>query len=156
MSDKIRVLVNNNHDYASGYDFCDMLDDITIENDLKTFQGIVGGLIEPVTICNFYIGKKQYAIDLICNDEGKLLNLDKTAVVMFDRNAMVYDIICGNFIVSVCDRSKGDYIDMSDDVYNAIVNAFQVVQLSNDKETLLLPTFEPDAFIKSLRVLSFV
>ena len=156
MSNKIRVLVNTNHYYAAGMPFCELLEEKIVDNKLEEFQKLVGGLIEPLTICVFNIGDKKYAIDLVCNDEGKLLNLEKTAFLIIDKPKNIFDVVCGNFFIAVCDRSKGEYVDMDDNVYDAIERAFQVASISIDAEILLLPTFEPDNFTKVFRVLEFV
>lgn len=55
----------------------------TIKNDLKTFQGLVGGYIEKVSFND--------SIDMIINEEGKLIGLEPN----FATN---YDIIVGTAI----------------------------------------------------------
>lgn len=39
-----------------------------VENTLRTFQGLVGGYIETVTVCDGLV--------LIVNEEGKLMNME--------------------------------------------------------------------------------
>lgn len=49
---------------------------VEIENDLKTFQTLVGGYIECVKLWNLPASK----IILVCNEEGKLLGLKENFV----------------------------------------------------------------------------
>ena len=62
-----------------------------IDDTLKTMQGIVGGLIQPI-----------YPFDdpvaLVCNDEGKFMNLPANRGLR-DRNGQIYDIVFGTFFM---------------------------------------------------------
>lgn len=62
-----------------------------IDDTLKTMQGIVGGLIQPI-----------YPFDdpvaLVCNDEGKFMNLPANRGLR-DRNGQIYDIVFGTFFL---------------------------------------------------------
>jgi hypothetical protein len=62
---------------------------LTIPNNLKTFQNIVGGLIEVVEIC-----------DVLCiiNEEGKLLDLDPNFAfpISVHEGKRYFDIIAGD------------------------------------------------------------
>ena len=57
-----------------------------IENNLRAMQEIVGGTIQAVY-------PWQEAVALVCNDEGKLLNLP------YNRVLEDYDIISGTFFI---------------------------------------------------------
>lgn len=62
-----------------------------IDGSLKAMQEIVGGYIQPI-----------YPFDdpvaLVCNDEGKLMNLRANRGLR-DRDGQMYDIICGTFFL---------------------------------------------------------
>ncbi len=62
-----------------------------IDNSLTTMQEIVGGLIQPI-----YPFDEPVA--LICNDEGKLMNLSPNRGLR-DKNGQIYDIVCGTFFL---------------------------------------------------------
>ncbi|MBP3930248.1 MAG: DUF3846 domain-containing protein [Peptostreptococcaceae bacterium] len=70
-----------------------------IENTLHTFQEIVGGLIEVP-----FVSHKLYekGIDIIINEEGKLLDLKPSMVVM--NEGKIIDIIHGNVIFTSYDN----------------------------------------------------
>lgn len=68
-----------------------------IEHTLENLQKIVGGLIEFVELEN--------GIDLIFNEEGKMLNLEMNRII---KN----DIICGTFIIA--SQINGEYISLTD------------------------------------------
>ena len=62
-----------------------------IEGSLKSMQEIVGGLIQPV-----YPFDEPVA--LVCNDEGKLVNLPANRGLR-DKDGQIYDIVCGTFFL---------------------------------------------------------
>ena len=76
MSNKIRVIIvePNKEPYTA-----------KIKNTLEEKQNIVGGLIE---FCEL-----EHNVDLIFNEESKILNLDFNRII---KN----DIVCGTFIIS--------------------------------------------------------
>ena len=61
-----------------------------IEDSLKAMQEIVGGLIQPIYLEN--------SVVLLCNDEGKLMNLPANRALR-DDNGQIYDIVCGTFFL---------------------------------------------------------
>ena len=63
-----------------------------IDGSLKAMQKIVGGLIQPIPI----IGEPDTV--LVCNDEGKLLNLPANRGLR-DETGQIYDIVCGTFFI---------------------------------------------------------
>ena len=63
-----------------------------IDGSLKAMQGIVGGLIQPIPL----IGDPDTV--LVCNDEGKLLNLPANRGLR-DETGQIYDIVCGTFFI---------------------------------------------------------
>lgn len=71
----------------------------TIENNLRKFQEIVGGLIETPFVSHRLYEK---GIDIIINEEGKGLNLKPSMVVM--NEGKIIDIICGNIIFTSHDN----------------------------------------------------
>lgn len=62
-----------------------------IENSLEAMQEIVGGLIQ--TIYSF-----DEPVALICNDEGKMINLPMNRGLR-DKNGQIYDIVSGTFFL---------------------------------------------------------
>jgi hypothetical protein len=70
-----------------------------IDDSLHGMQSIVGGYIECI-----YPFEKPYI--LICNEEGKLDNLDPNRVVNGD-------VICGNFFV-LKDGEDGEFADVDE------------------------------------------
>ena len=69
-----------------------------IKDELDVLQGIVGGLIECISIGN--------NIDMVCNEEGKLIGLEPHLMVN-------NDIICGDvFFVGV---DGADFVSLTDE-----------------------------------------
>ena len=63
-----------------------------IDGSLKSMQGVVGGLIQALNPFD------DPGLALVCNDEGKLLNLPANRGLR-DKNGQIYDIVCGTFFI---------------------------------------------------------
>lgn len=61
-----------------------------IDGSLKSMQEIVGGLIQPIYLDD--------SVALICNDEGKLMNLPANRGLR-DKDRQSYDIVFGTFFL---------------------------------------------------------
>lgn len=61
-----------------------------IDDSLKAMQKIVGGPIQPIYLDD--------SVALICNDEGKLMNLTANRGLR-DKNGQIYDIVFGTFFL---------------------------------------------------------
>ena len=61
-----------------------------INGSLESMQEIVGGLIQPIYLDN--------SVVLICNDEGKLMNLSANRGLR-NKDGQIYDIVCGTFLL---------------------------------------------------------
>lgn len=61
-----------------------------IENGLEAMQKYVGGLIQYLPLDD--------EVAIICNDEGKLLNLPWNRPLFAD-NGNLLDVICGDFFI---------------------------------------------------------
>lgn len=103
-----------------------------IEHTLKKLQAIVGGLIEYVEL--------EYNVDLICNEEGKLDNLELN-------RAITNDIIAGTFIVA--GQHYGDTISLSRKQIKKYKKRFR---LENDKK---LQDLKKDNLIKSSNFIKY-
>lgn len=61
-----------------------------IDGSLAAMQDIVGGFIQPIYLDD--------SVALICNDEGKLLNLPANRGLR-DKDGQIYDIVFGTFFL---------------------------------------------------------
>lgn len=61
-----------------------------IDGSLKSMQDIVGGLIQPIYLDD--------SVALICNDEGKLMNLQANRGLR-NKDGQIYDIVFGTFFL---------------------------------------------------------
>ncbi len=57
---------------------------------MEAMQNIVGGLIQPIYLDD--------SVALICNDEGKLMNLTANRGLR-NSDGQIYDIVCGTFFL---------------------------------------------------------
>ena len=109
MNNKIRILViePNKEPYQ-----------LKIEHKLENLQQVVGGLIEFVEL--------EHNIDLICNEEGKIYNLEMNRVI-------TNDVICGTFFIA--GQHQGETISLSK---QQITKYKQIFRLKNDKMVIEL------------------
>lgn len=89
----------------------------TIPNTLEAFQERVGGLIEVFHPCG-------PVLDFICNEEGKLLDLQPN--IHWLSRGFAVDTICGNVIVCRHDE-EGNFADIQEsDVYRVTTDLYSV------------------------------
>ena len=79
-----------------------------LEHDLKSMRRCVGGDIEAV----YEPGGRGAA--LICNDEGKLLNLPLNRALR-DEEGEIYDIIAGTFFVCGAPPDSESFASLTDE-----------------------------------------
>lgn len=82
-----------------------------IKNDLKTYQDIVDGMIETTGI----IGDREILI--VCNDEGKNLNMP------YNRD-IGHDTIAGTFIIVGNDYENADFKSLTKEQIEKYKNKF--------------------------------
>lgn len=74
-----------------------------INDSLESLQKEVGGLIEPFDYISSLVNN---GITLYCNEEGKLLGL-KPSVVILDENSAIVEYLCGNILFVGIDIASG-------------------------------------------------
>lgn len=79
---------------------------IEIADTLEEMQRLVGGHIEIYPVCF------EHSIILVCNEEGKLVDLPATALVVADKR-LSPEVICGNFFV--CRVSGENMVSIKDE-----------------------------------------
>lgn len=79
---------------------------IEIADTLEGMQRLVGGHIEVYPVCF------EHSIILVCNEEGKLVDLPATALVVADKR-LSPEVICGNFFV--CRVSGENMVSIKDE-----------------------------------------
>lgn len=98
----------------------------TIINDLKSLQNEVDGLIEMVDIDD--------NASIICNEEGKILNLNLNRIVG-------NDVIAGNFFIAGFNDS-GDIISLSKDQIEKYKKVYDQKSINELNEKLVNMMFE--------------
>jgi hypothetical protein len=90
---------------------------VEYEDTLETLQNYVGGLIEYVNISRFIPHQKDIDIDMIVNDEGKIINLEynELASIFYP-----YDYIAGDVLVVA--TKDGENISLTDNQIEMILN----------------------------------
>lgn len=90
MAEKIKVVLVEPNKKAIVTEIGAMLEDM---------QAVVGGLIQAM-----YPFEDEVA--LICNEEGKLLQLPANRGVRMDGEEDIFDIICGTFFIADCSGER--------------------------------------------------
>ena len=92
-----------------------------IDGSLESMQKIVGGLIQAV-----YPFDEPVA--LICNEEGKLLNLPLNRALQDDAGN-VYDIISGTFFVCAAPPDSDHFAGLSDQQVKTYMERFSMPEM---------------------------
>ena len=87
-----------------------MLKEKEIENTLESLQKIVGGWIEIPYLSQRFA---EETIDVIINEEGKLIGLEPQIAVVKKDNNKILDLVVGNCIFASHDE-EGDTIGLND------------------------------------------
>ena len=88
-----------------------------LEHDLESMRRCVGGNIEVV----YEPGGRGSA--LICNDEGKLLNLPLNRALR-DEEGKIYDVIAGSFFVCGAPPDSESFASLTDEQVNYWMERF--------------------------------
>ena len=92
-----------------------------IGSDLESMQQIVGGLIEAL-----YPFDEPVA--LICNEEGKLLNLPLNRALR-DDEGNVYDIISGTFFLCAAPPDSDRFVGLTDQQAKTYMERFAMSEM---------------------------
>lgn len=99
-----------------------------IDGSLASMQQIVGGTIQAV-----YPFEKPVA--LICNDEGKLLNLPPNRALR-DSNGAIYDIVAGTFFLCAAPADIDHFESLTDEQVQIYLERFampeQFIKVNGD------------------------
>ena len=92
-----------------------------IGSDLESMQQIVGGFIE--TVYPF-----EEPVALVCNEEGKLLNLPLNRALR-DKAGEVYDIISGTFFLCAAPPDSEHFESLTDQQVETYMEHFAVPEM---------------------------
>ena len=87
-----------------------LLQEKEIENTLESLQKIVGGWIEIPYISHRF---REEVIDVIINEEGKLIGLEPQIAVVRKDDNKILDLIAGNCIFASHDE-EGNTVELTD------------------------------------------
>ena len=89
-----------------------------IDDGLEAMQKIVGGTIQAIY-------PFEEPIALICNDEGKLLNLPLNRALR-DITGYVYDIVAGTFFLCAAPADKDNFASLTEEQVQTCLKRFAV------------------------------
>ena len=76
-----------------------------VDGSLKTMQGIVDGYIQAIY-------PFDDSVALVCNDEGKSMNLPANRGLR-DKNGQIYDIVCGTFFLCGAPADNDHFVSLT-------------------------------------------
>ena len=88
-----------------------------IPSDLKSMQTLVGGLIQAI-----YPFDEPIAV--ICNDEGKLMNLPPNRFLRTPDTGEIYDYIAGAFFLCAAPPDNESFESLSDEQITRYANYY--------------------------------
>ena len=80
-----------------------------LEGTLKSMQTFVGGSIQAIY-------PFDDPVDIVCNEEGKLMGLEYNRA-LYDESGAIYDIICGSFFI--CGLGEDDFASLPEKLLEA-------------------------------------
>ena len=89
-----------------------------INDGLEAMQKIVGGTIQAIY-------PFEEAIALICNDEGKLLNLPLNRALR-DSTGCIYDIVAGTFFLCAAPPDSDNFASLTEEQTQTCLKRFAV------------------------------
>ena len=89
-----------------------------IDDGLEAMQKIVGGTIQAIY-------PYEEPIALICNDEGKFLNLPLNRA-LWDNAGCVYDIVAGAFFLCAAPAAKDNFASLTEEQIQTCLKRFAV------------------------------
>lgn len=88
---------------------------VFMENRLENLQEAVGGYIDMLNLFDD-------DVDIILNDEGKLIGLPPNKILMY--NGKVIDMLSGNLLITGVDKNTGDTISIPEDKIDKYLKIF--------------------------------
>ena len=110
-----------------------------IDGSLESMQQIVGGLIQAI-----------YPFDdtvaLICNDEGKLMQMKPSRAIL-DEDGRVMDVIAGPFFICYAPIESETFLSLPDDLREEMRKKFDLPEhYYRSDEGLMVLRYDPKDF----------
>lgn len=90
-----------------------------VPNELGSYQGIVGGLIEFVTLWE----EDNIHVSVIVNEEGKINGMKPNRAWPVDGE--VVDVFFGDFLVIGADQNTGECVSLTDKQIDKVLSFFE-------------------------------
>ena len=104
-----------------------------IDGSLKSMQEVVGGLIQALYPFDELVA-------LVCNDEGKLMNLPANRGLR-DENGQIYDIVVGTFFLCGAPKNSDRFTSLTTEQIERYRERFRTPEmfLRMDSQIVCLP-----------------
>lgn len=93
-----------------------------IDGNLESMQQIVGGTIQAIYPFN------NPEIALICNDEGKLINLPLNRA-LYDKDGKLFDIVAGTFFLSSAPADSENFESLTNEQIKTYRERFKNIEV---------------------------
>jgi len=118
---------------------------MTISDELKSFQEIVGGYIEEI-----FPFEDEVAV--VCNKEGKLVPLPQNRALISNETGDVMDIVAGTFFLAYAPVEEESYQDMPPDLTEKYMELFaKPERFYKTPQGIVIEKYEPKTMSKDAR-----
>ena len=118
---------------------------IDMKEDLKTMQGIVGGLIQEFKPFHSESDPRYDSVALICNEEGKLMNLEPSRLVKDENGPGRYDAIAGPFFICYAPVESETFMSLPEDLEEEFRKRYELPEMFyRSGPDLMSVKYEPD------------
>ncbi len=93
-----------------------------ISGSLESMQKIVGGTIQAI------YPFENPEIALICNDDGKLINLPLNRA-LYDKNGKLFDIVAGTFFICSAPKDSDNFESLTDEQIKIYKGQFKNIEI---------------------------
>ena len=94
-----------------------------IEDNLKSMQAVVGGLIQEFMPFHSETDPRYDDIALIVNEEGKLMRMPPSRAI-FDEDGHVQDVIAGPFFICYAPLESETFLSLPEDLEQEFLKKF--------------------------------
>ena len=116
-----------------------------IEENLRSMQAAVGGLIQEFKPFHSESDPRYDSVALICNEEGKLMNLEPSRLIKDENGSGRYDAIAGPFFICYAPVESETFMSLPEDLEEEFRKRYELPEMFYRTGTDLISVkYEPE------------
>ena len=100
-----------------------------IEENLESMQAIVGGLIQEYFPFHSETDPRYDDVAIICNDEGKLMQMEPSRAIICEDGSGRDDVIVGPFFICYAPIESESFLSMPEDLEEEFQKKFELPEM---------------------------